>query len=165
MVSDTSQAEVQIEIEPIGVVRSARAEVRDDEWGGTECEIVLSDRFEADALAGIEDFSHAEILFFFDRVDPDKIVAGARHPRNNRAWPAVGIFAQRGKNRPNRIGSTIVRVIRRDGRVLRVGELDAVDGTPVLDIKPVMREFLPRGSVHQPSWSSELMERYWDRGG
>ena len=165
MESDTSRAEVQIEIEPIGVVRSARAEVRDDEWGGIECKIILDDRFEADALTGIEDFSHAEILFFFDRVDPDKVVAGARHPRNNQAWPAVGIFAQRGKNRPNRIGSTIVRVIRREGRALHVAELDAVDGTPVLDIKPVMREFLPRGAVHQPSWSSELMERYWERGG
>src|SRR5262245_26686620 len=127
--ANTSRPEAQIQIEPIGVVRSLRAEVRDDEWGGTECTIILDKRFESDALAGIEDFSHAEILFFFDRVDPDKIVAGARHPRNNRAWPAVGIFAQRGKNRPNRIGSTIVRVIGRDGRVLRVAELDAVDGT------------------------------------
>ena len=155
---------MKIQIEPVGVVRSARAEVRDDEWGGTECNIVLGERFDEDALAGIEDFSHAEILFFFDRVDPAKIVAGARHPRNNSAWPAVGIFAQRGKNRPNRIGSTIVRVIRRDGRVLRVAELDAVDGTPVLDIKPVMQEFLPRGAVRQPGWSRELMERYWERG-
>jgi tRNA (adenine37-N6)-methyltransferase len=161
----TNTSRSRIEIEPIGVVRSARGEVRDDEWGGTECTIVLDERFTTDALAGIEDFSHAEILFFFDRVDPAKIVAGARHPRNNHAWPAVGIFAQRGKNRPNRIGSTIVRVIGRDERVLRVAELDAVDGTPVLDIKPVMREFLPRGAVEQPSWSSELMERYWDRGG
>jgi tRNA-Thr(GGU) m(6)t(6)A37 methyltransferase TsaA len=152
-----------IEIEPIGVVRAARADVRDDEWGGAECEIVLENRFEADALIGIEDFSHAEILFLFDRVDPGEIVAGARHPRNNPAWPAVGIFAQRGKNRPNRIGSTIVRVIRREGRVLRVAELDAVDGTPVLDIKPVMQEFLPRESVRQPGWSRELMARYWDR--
>ena len=51
------------------------------------------------------------------------------------------------------------------GACVRVAELDAVDGTPVLDIKPVMQEFLPRGSICQPSWSHELMERYWDRGG
>jgi tRNA (adenine37-N6)-methyltransferase len=151
----------KLELEPIAIVRSPRAEVRDDDWGGLEAEIVLDPRFEADALDGIDQFSHAEILFFFDRVDPAKIVAGARHPRNNREWPAVGIFAQRGKARPNRIGSTIVRVVGREGRVLRVAELDAVDGTPVLDIKPVMREFLPREEVRQPLWSSELMQRYW----
>jgi tRNA (adenine37-N6)-methyltransferase len=154
-----------IELAPIGVVRSPREEVRDDQWGGMESRIVLDPSFETDALDGIEEFSHAEILFFFDRVDPAKIVAGARHPRNNRAWPAVGIFAQRGKARPNRIGSTIVRVLRREGRVLTVAELDAVDGTPVLDIKPVMREFLPREEVRQPRWSSELMQRYWSRDG
>ena len=73
----------------------------------------------------------------------------------------MGIFAQRGKARPNRIGITIVRIVAREGRVLRVAELDAVDGTPVLDIKPVMREFLPREEVRQPRWARELMQRYW----
>lgn len=103
------------------------------------------------------------MIYFFDRVDPANVVSGARHPRNNRDWPAVGIFAQRGKNRPNRIGSTICRVLRRDGRRLFVAELDAIDGTPVLDIKPVMQEFLPREPVRQPAWSRELMRRYWER--
>jgi len=109
--------------------------------------------------------SRDKSLFFFDRVEPEKIVAGARHPRNNRDWPAVGIFAQRGKARPNRIGNTIVRILRRDGRVLYIAELDAVDGTPVLDIKPVMQEFLPRAEVRQPRWSRELMQRYWNHDG
>jgi len=104
---------------------------------------------------------HAEVLFLFDQVDPSEIVTGARHPRNNPEWPAIGIFAQRGKNRPNRIGSTICRILRREGRRLFVAELDAIDGTPVLDIKPVMAEFLPREEVRQPSWSRELMSRYW----
>jgi tRNA-Thr(GGU) m(6)t(6)A37 methyltransferase TsaA len=152
-----------IQIESIGRVESTRVEVRDDDWGNLESRIVLDPRFEAEALQGLEDFSHAEILFHFDRVDPAKIVSGARHPRNNPDWPAVGIFAQRGKNRPNRIGSTICRILGREGRVLRVAELDAVDGTPVLDIKPVMVEFLPRTPVRQPDWPSELMRGYWNR--
>jgi len=151
-----------IEIEPIGVVQSGRMEATDDDWGETESCIVLDTRFESDALQGLEDFSHAEILFHFDRADPAKIVSGARHPRNNSDWPAVGIFAQRGKNRPNRIGSTICRVLGREGRVVRVAELDAIEGTPVLDIKPVMREFLPRTPLRQPAWSSELMRAYWN---
>ena len=125
---------MKIELEPIARVACERAAAEDDFWGGASARIVLDERFEPDALAGLEAFSHAEILFFFDRVDPAKIASGARRPRNNPAWPAVGIFAQRGKNRPNRIGSTIVRVLRVAGRVLHVAELDAIDGTPVLDI-------------------------------
>lgn len=151
------------EIDSIGRVEAARQEALDDDWGGSEAVIVLDPRFEEEALAGLEAFSHVEVLFVFDRVDPAKIVSGARHPRNNPAWPAVGIFAQRGKNRPNRLGSTICRVVRRDGRRLVVAELDAIDGTPVVDLKPVMREFLPRGEVVQPSWSTELMQTYWRR--
>ena len=73
----------------------------------------------------------------------------------------TGIFAQRGKNRPNRIGSTVCRVIRIEGTRLYVSELDAIDGTPILDIKPVMTEFLPRSDVRQPAWTHELMQRYW----
>src|SRR5262249_40982260 len=135
----------------------------DDYWGGMESRIVLADSFAPDALEGIEQFSHAEIIYVFHEVDPGKIVSGARHPRNNPEWPKVGIFAQRGKNRPNRIGSTIARIIRRDGRILNVSELDAINGTPVLDIKPVMAEFLPREPLKQPAWSRELMKNYWVR--
>ncbi len=123
--------------------------------------IELAEHVPPDALAGLDSFSHAEILFYFDQVEPANIVVGARHPRNNPAWPKVGIFAQRGKNRPNRLGLTTVRILAVDGRRLRVAELDAVDGTPVLDIKPVMAEFLPRTPVQQPDWSRELMRAYW----
>jgi len=73
----------------------------------------------------------------------------------------VGIFAQRGKNRPNRIGVTTCRLIGVRGRVLTVAGLDAIDGTPVLDIKPYLAEFGPRGDVHQPDWTRQLMRHYW----
>ncbi len=152
-----------IEIEPIGHVEAARDVAEDDDWGGSEARIVLDDRFEPEALQGLDAFSHVEVLFHFDRVGDDRVVSGARHPRNNPDWPAVGIFAQRGKNRPNRIGSTICRVLGCEGRSLRVAELDAIDGTPVLDIKPVMQEFLPRVPVKQPTWVAELMLSYWRR--
>lgn len=153
----------KFEIEAIGRVEAARTEPIDDDWGASESVIVLDDRFDEEALAGLESFSHVEVIFVFDRVDPAKIVSGARHPRNEKAWPAVGIFAQRGKNRPNRLGSTICRIVRREGRRLVVAELDAIDATPVVDLKPVMQEFLPRETVRQPAWSSELMRAYWRR--
>ena len=75
----------------------------------------------------------------------------------------MGIFAQRGKNRPNRLGATICKVDRLEGRSLRVKGLDAVDGTPVVDLKPVMREFLPREETKQPAWATELMREYWEK--
>jgi tRNA-Thr(GGU) m(6)t(6)A37 methyltransferase TsaA len=158
-----------ITLRQVGVVRSPRVEVRDDYWGGVVAEIELAPEFPPDSLDGLEDFSHAEIIFLFDRMDPSAVVAGARHPRDNPAWPRVGIFAQRAKGRPNRLGTTVVRVLGRDGRRLRVSGLDAVDGSPVLDIKPVLAEFLPAEPVRQPEWSRELMRHYWlpeaERGG
>jgi tRNA (adenine37-N6)-methyltransferase len=148
-------------VNPIGFVEAVRPRAEDDFWGGEEACIRLNPDFAADALQGISDFSHVEVLFLFHEVDTRKIVTGARHPRNNNEWPAVGIFAQRGKNRPNRIGSTICRVVRVEGTRLFLAELDAIDKTPVLDIKPVMAEFLPREPVRQPLWSKELMSQYW----
>ncbi len=152
---------LMIEMEPIGIVRSPRADLADDDWGDVVATIELHDAIPAGSLDGLDEFSHAEIVFVFDRVVPEKIVSDARHPRNNVAWPKVGIFAQRAKARPNRIGTTMVRIVRRTGRILEVAGLDAVNGTPVLDIKPVMNEFLPREPVRQPAWSRELMVNYW----
>lgn len=152
---------MNVSMEAIGFVEAPRPEAEDDYWGGEKACIALTPSFTAEALQGLDAFSHVEVLFLFHAVDPAKIVSGARHPRNNSDWPAVGIFAQRGKNRPNRIGSTICRVLRVEGMRLFVAELDAINGTPVLDIKPVMTEFLPRQVVRQPAWSHELMRDYW----
>ncbi len=149
------------QIEPVAFVQAVRPHAEDDFWGGETACISLEPSFTAESLQGLTDFSHVEILFLFHQVDPAKIVTGARHPRNNPSWPAVGIFAQRGKNRPNLLGSTICRVIRIEGTRLFVSELDAIDGTPVIDIKPVMAEFLPREELRQPAWSHELMRQYW----
>lgn len=148
-------------VAPIGHVHAMRPHAEDDYWGDEEARIELAPTFSAEALQGLAEFSHAEVLFVFHQVQEEKIVSGARRPRNNPDWPLVGIFAQRGKSRPNRIGSTICRVLRVQDTSLVVAELDAIDGTPVLDIKPVMQEFLPRQAVRQPSWSHELMTQYW----
>lgn len=154
---------MNIELSPIGYVDAVRSRMEDDFWGGSESCISLTDEFTSEALQGVAEFSHVEVIFQFHKLDPATVVTGARHPRNNRAWPLVGIFAQRGKNRPNRIGATICRVLRVEGTRLYVAELDALDGTPVLDIKPVMAEFLPSREVRQPAWSHELMREYWLR--
>jgi tRNA-Thr(GGU) m(6)t(6)A37 methyltransferase TsaA len=150
------------EITPIGRVISPIHEAVDDVWGGVTARIELdASRFTSDCLLGLDQFSHVEIVFLFDRVEPAAITTGARHPRERRDWPLAGIFAQRAKARPNRIGVTICRLVAVDGLSITLEGLDAIDGTPVLDIKPYMREFAPRGEVRQPEWASELMSGYW----
>ncbi len=91
------------------------------------------------------DFSHLDVIFVFDQVGETQIEHGARHPRGREDWPLVGIFAQRGKNRPNRLGVCTCRIVGVDGLAIEVEGLDAIDGTPVVDIKPAMQGFLPRG--------------------
>jgi len=150
-----------IELEAVARVRNSRKEITDDFWGGIVSEIELDEKFSEASLQGIEEFSHLEIIFHLDKADEDKIISGARHPRNNPNWPEVGVFAQRGKSRPNRLGLTIVKLIKKERRSLFVSGLDAIDGTPVLDIKPVVREYIPTETIKQPKWVSELMENYW----
>lgn len=148
-------------IVPIGFVRGGRAEPIDDDWGAMTSQIVLDDRWPADALAGLEAFSHLDVVYVFDRVDEATITLGARHPRGNIEWPRVGIFAQRAKGRPNRIGVSTCEIVGIDDHVVTVRGLDAIDGTPVVDLKPYMVEFAPRTPVRQPDWSHELMRGYW----
>jgi tRNA-Thr(GGU) m(6)t(6)A37 methyltransferase TsaA len=154
---------MNIVIEPVAFVRNSRQDLTDDDWGEVASTLELAPDVHADSLIGLEDFSHVEVLFFFHAVSETEIEHRARHPRGNRAWPRVGIFAQRGKNRPNRLGSCIAKIRAREGRLLHVEGLDAVDGTPVVDLKPVMQEFLPRERIRQPPWSVELMREYWKR--
>jgi tRNA-Thr(GGU) m(6)t(6)A37 methyltransferase TsaA len=146
----------------VGHVVGGRDVVRDDDWGAERATIRLDGaRFTPDAVAGLDAFSHLEVVYLFDRVAPDAVELGARHPRGNTDWPRVGIFSQRAKDRPNRLGVSRCALLSVDGLDLAVAGLDAVAGTPVLDIKPYMNEFGPQGPVHQPAWASELMAGYW----
>lgn len=149
-------------IELVGRVEGGRTEPIDDAWGTSRAAIRLdAARFGAEALAGLDAFSHAEVVHLFDRVGEDTVETGARHPRGRSDWPRVGIFAQRGKDRPNRLGVSVCRIVAVDGLTLEVEGLDAIDGTPVIDIKPVLSGFLPRGEIREPAWAKEIMRDYW----
>ena len=151
-----------IMVEPVATVIGGRKEPMDDDWDKERAVIQLDEaHFSAEAIAGLDSFSHVEVVFHFHLVPDDKVQHGARHPRDNSDWPKLGIFAQRGKNRPNRIGVSVCRLLKLDGTRLEVAGLDAIDGTPVLDIKPYMRDFGPRTEVWEPSWTDELMAGYW----
>ncbi|MGB0113819.1 MAG: SAM-dependent methyltransferase [Ilumatobacteraceae bacterium] len=149
-------------VSAIGQVHSPRTEPLDDDWGDVVSTIVLdATQFTPDVLAGIDEFSHIDVVYLFDRVDPSKINLGSRHPRNRDDWPLVGIFAQRAKARPNRLGVTTCELVAVTDLTLTVRGLDAIDATPVLDIKPHVIEFQARTAVHQPDWIGELMSDYW----
>jgi len=153
---------VRIALEPIGYVRGGRATATDDDWGRNLARIELdADRFTPDALAGLGDFSHIEVVYFFHGVTSREVERGARRPRGRADWPLVGIFAQRGRTRPNRLGVSVCRVLGVKNLAIEVEGLDAIDGTPVLDIKPVFKGFLPRGVLREPRWASEIMHEYW----
>ena len=152
-----------ITLEPVGVVVGGRREAIDDEWGAVEAVIRLdAERFGADAVAGLDEFSHLVVVYQFHLVGEAAVQTRARRPRGNPAWPEVGMFAQRAKMRPNRLGVSTCALLGSDGLDLSVRGLDAVDGSPVLDVKPFMREFdPPAGEVRQPAWATELMRGYF----
>ncbi|WP_436793994.1 SAM-dependent methyltransferase [Actinospongicola halichondriae] len=149
-------------VTPVGHVAGGRTDPIDDDWGPVEATIALdAARFTPDVVAGLDDFSHIDVVYLFHRVDEAKINLGSRHPRNREDWPLVGIFAQRAKARPNRIGVSTCELVAVDGLDVHVRGLDAIDGTPVLDIKPHVAEFGPRTPTRQPEWIGELMQGYW----
>ena len=151
---------MEITLKPIATAANSRKVATDDHWGEIITEITLADHIPTEAFDNIESFSHLEIIFYFDQVDETKIVFSGR-PRGNPDYPVMGIFCQRKKDRPNRRGLCTVKLHAHNGRTIIVKGLDAIDGTPILDIKPVFMEFQPKSDIIQPEWVADLMKNYW----
>ncbi len=145
---------------PIGTVRSPRAEAVDEGWGSVVAEIQLQPGL-GSGLAGLSDFSHALIIFYMHEARFDWKNDVVHRPRGREDMPEVGIFSQRTRTRPNSIGVTAVEVLGTEGDVLRVRGLDAIDGTPVLDIKPYFPPYDYVEQVRVPEWVDRLMEGYF----
>lgn len=112
---------MQISLQAIATVHSPRAAAEDDNWGGVIATIELDPaQFTPESLQGLDAFSHIDVVFFFHQVPPEKIEFVARHPRNREDWPRVGIFAQRGRNRPNRLGVSTCRILKIEGLTVTV---------------------------------------------
>lgn len=149
-------------VEAIAHVVGGRKEPTDDYWGGTRSIIRIDDpRFDVTATKGLEEFSHLEVVFRFHLTDPNDLNLRARRPRDNPDWPEVGIFGHRNMRRLNWLGVSRCRLVEVDGLDLHVEELDAVDGTPILDIKPWFLNFGPRGDIRQAAWTTEMLTKYF----
>ncbi len=149
----------EITLRPIGVVRSRVKEtdgLRDVQE--IESRIMIRPELE-DALLGLETYSHVLVLFWPDRVPPD--VRGSKHrlhPRDDPANPLQGVLATRAQIRFNPILVTAVRLLGVKGNVLRVRGLDAIDGTPVLDVKPYVPYFDSVPDARVPQWITKMDE-------
>ena len=147
-------------MEGIGVVRSPVVEGVDEGWGDVVSEIRLDDRY-APGLAGLNEFSHILVVFYMHKSTFDEGAHLQRRPQGRRDMPLIGIFAQRAKHRPNPIGVTAVELLKVEGSTLSVRGLDAIDGTPVLDVKPYFPTYHCREDAVTPSWVGELMKEYF----
>lgn len=151
-----------IQLTPIATVVGGRQEPTDDYWGGTKAIIRINpDLFPPEAVTGLDDFSHLEVVFHFHLTDQTDLPLGVRRPRDNPDWPEVGCFGHRNMRRRNWLGVSRCRLTKIDGLDLHVEDLDAVDGTPVLDVKPWFAEFGPRGEVHEPEWPGVMLGDYY----
>jgi tRNA-Thr(GGU) m(6)t(6)A37 methyltransferase TsaA len=149
---NNEESQHNISIKPIGFVRSEVKEPLWRRWEETESEVII-DPTMTEALTGLEEFSHIIVVFWMHKVKEG--TTNRVHPQRRADLPEVGLFATRTPYRPNPIGVTTVRLLQRSGNVLKVKGLDAVDGTPVLDIKPCFRgDAIAEAKV--PQWVNKL---------
>ncbi|MFF3127097.1 SAM-dependent methyltransferase [Streptomyces sp. NPDC057908] len=158
-------AKEPIEITPIATVVGGHTDVLDDYQGGTKAIIRLHDTYPVETLQGIEDFSHLTVTWHFHLAHPEDVQLHARSPRGNSRWPATGTFVHRNHRRPNQLAISYPRLLGVDGRDLLVTDLDAVDGTPVIDLAPYFEEMGPHGPARQPAWPGEMLTDYWADAG
>ncbi|MHB8086428.1 MAG: tRNA (N6-threonylcarbamoyladenosine(37)-N6)-methyltransferase TrmO [Dehalococcoidia bacterium] len=138
-------------IEPIGFVKSGIKNRRKVVNSRSKAQIVVEPSYEK-ALDGIDSFSHVIIVFWLHKIKKNERSIMQVHPYRNPSLPLKGVFATRSPVRPNPIGLTVVKLIKRKGNVLTVMGLDAIDGTPVLDIKPYVPEPFLKAEISLPGW-------------
>jgi tRNA (adenine37-N6)-methyltransferase len=151
----------EFKVTPIGSVKCAVTEMSEGGWGKIDSEIHLDPKY-AGGLQGLAGFSHVLVLFFLDRAQGFDIGKQLlRRPRGMEDLDPVGVFAQRTKFRPNPLAVTAVKLLGIEGNVVKVRGLDALDGTPVLDLKPYMPPFDRMEDVKMPPWVSHFIEGYF----
>ncbi|MPM12909.1 tRNA (adenine(37)-N6)-methyltransferase [bioreactor metagenome] len=151
---------MQIVFESVGTVRNCVKEKKDTGWGEDISEIVLDEAL-SQGLTGLSDFSHVLVVCYLDKAHFELSRHLVRRPQGRDNMPMVGIFAQRAKDRPNPIGITACELLGVSDNVVTVRGLDAIDGTPVLDIKPYFPMYDCREDAVIPQWVSRLMEHYF----
>ena len=139
-----------ITLKAIGTVRNAVRQPTKRDWEKVVSEIVVNTSL-TEALDNLDEFSHITVLYWMHQAAENKPPTKV-HPMGNQELPAVGLFATRSPNRPNPVGKATVRLLKRQGNILKVEGLDAIDGTPVIDIKPYIPGYDSVTNARVPSW-------------
>ena len=142
-------------LKAIGIVSNGIRERPEQGWSKVISDIVINSHL-TEALDGLEEFSHIIVLYWIHWKATTRQVLMKIHPRHREELPLVGLFATRSSDRPNLVGKATARLLQRQGNVLKVQRLDAIDGTPVIDIKPyIPRDDMPT-DVKVPQWVAKL---------
>lgn len=145
-----------ISLKAIGIVRNKVKQPPhpDYDWQGVISEIVVNSRL-SEALDNLDDFSHIIVLYWMHQAKVGRLPTRV-HPKGRQELPLVGLFASRSPYRPNPIGKATVRLLERKGNILKVQGLDAIDGTPVVDIKPYIPGYDSVNDAKVPPWITSL---------
>ncbi len=144
-----------MKVKAIGVVRNEVREPGRRDWQEVTSEIVFEEGLEQ-SLEGLEEFSHILVVYWMHRLHPGEGPWGKIHPMGRADLPLVGLFATRTPHRPNPLGVAVVRLLERRGNALKVVGLDAIDGTPVIDVKPFIPPLDFPSQVRVPQWVKRL---------
>jgi tRNA-Thr(GGU) m(6)t(6)A37 methyltransferase TsaA len=145
---------MEIYLKPIGFVKNAITEPKGDDSQAVVSEIIINEEFK-EALSGIDEFSHIVIIYWMHKTPSSERSITKVHPKRNQNLPLVGVFATRSPARPNPIGISTVRLLEHRDNVVKVIGLDAINGTPILDIKPHIPGSDSPTEVRIPAWLSK----------
>jgi tRNA-Thr(GGU) m(6)t(6)A37 methyltransferase TsaA len=137
-------------MERIKTIRANRRQVQE-----TVSELVIDPKWE-ELLDGIDSFSHILVLYWPHLIDPVRRNLKKVHPMGRKDLPSQGIFATCSPARPNPVMVSAVRLMARKGNVLEVKGLDAVDGSPIIDLKPYSKSYLKVKDLIVPAWMERL---------
>ncbi len=153
-------AEREYVLRPIGEVKSPVKDPVDEGWGTIESLILVEEELR-EGLRGLADFSHVLVVSLLHgaHFEPERHLV--RRPRGLADMPEIGIFAQRAKDRPNPIGVTVCPIVQVNADGVVVTGLDAIDGTPILDLKPYFPVFDTAPNARVPEWVDRLMAGYF----
>ncbi len=151
---------MKIEFNSIGIVSNLVENKKDASWGNDVSKIVINEQY-TQGLIGLSEFSHLIVVCYLDKANFIIEKHLIRRPQNREDMPMVGILSQRAKDRPNSIGITSVEIISVNKNIITVKGLDAIDNTPVLDIKPYYPMYDSKENAVVPEWVERLMEHYF----
>jgi len=162
-------------LRPVGIVKNGRKEpslvCRNQDldhdrknstgqrWREDVSEIVFKEDY-AECLDGLEDFSHITVIYWAHRVSEEGRSTKRVHPAGKKDYPLKGVFCTRSPARPNPVCVTIVELLERKSKVLLVNGLDAIDGSPVIDIKPHLPPYDAPADMKLPDWMQSLVEHF-----